>query len=229
MIVVASTGTRGGVRHPFIAASRASGDGQGLDRVPALAWIGVVGLAVRIPGYLDGFQQPLATTPLVDAGAWVQDELFWPAFLLHVGTASSAATAFDVDLADLDAYLDRFGDPGRWPVFAAPIGGGTLYLIVRNLPGDIGIDWVLDDAVRSAVHGAAAAAGGHQAGGGPPWSLLPSEPAHLLIALPAVGDSVAPSDTPGRVAAALRAVGATNSVDELTDDLIEHRACVLLQ
>lgn len=51
----------------------------------------------------------------------------------------------------------------------------------------------------------------------------------MLIALPAVGDGIAPSGTPGLIAAALRAIGATNSVDELTDDLLEHRACVLLQ
>ncbi|GAA2388987.1 hypothetical protein GCM10010170_100370 [Dactylosporangium salmoneum] len=161
---------------------------------------------------------------MVDAGAWMQDEPFWPAFLFHVGMARSAPTAFDVDLADLDAYLDRFDDPHRWPVFAAPVGGGTLHLIVRNLPGDIGIDWVVDDAVHSTGW-----AGVYQTDLDLPWSLLPSEPAHLLIALPAVGDGTTPSDIPGRVAAALHAVGASNSVEELADDLLEHRACMILQ
>jgi hypothetical protein len=138
----------------------------------------------------------MTTRPLLDAGAWTQDELFWPAFLFHVGMARSASAAFDVDLADLDAYLDRFRDPGRWPVFAASVSGGTLYLIVRNLPGDVGIDWVLDAAMHSTVWAAAAAAaGGDQAGPGLLGSLLPSEPAHLLVALPAVGDDRAERHT----------------------------------
>jgi hypothetical protein len=182
-----------------------------------------------MPGYLDGFHPPLTTSPLVDADGWVEDDLFWPAFLLRVGMATAAPSAFNADLADLDAYLDRFDDPDRWPVFAASVGGGTLYLVVRNFPGDMGIDWVLDDGAQSSVREAAAAAGGYQRGGGLPWPLLPHEPTHLLIALPAVGDDFTPSDARGRVVEALRAIGATNSVDVLADELLKHRACVLLQ
>ncbi|MDG6106475.1 hypothetical protein Daura_27055 [Dactylosporangium aurantiacum] len=73
---------------------------------------------MRIPGYPP-------TAPLTDATGWTADPPFWPAFLLHAGAAATAPEAFDADLADLDAYLDRFTDPAAWPVFTAPVAGGT--------------------------------------------------------------------------------------------------------
>jgi hypothetical protein len=183
---------------------------------------------VHIPGYLEGIQPPRKTSPLVDAMSWVDDELFWPAFLLQVGMARSAPEAFGVDLADLDVYVDDFERPDEWPVFTVPIGGGTMHLIVCNLPDDVGIDWQLDAEVNATVRRLAAEDGGYQAGRGLPWPLLPLEPTHLLTALPAVGDHQVPDSVPSLVAEALRAVGATALVEELAEDLLQHRACVLL-
>lgn len=184
-----------------------------------------VGCAVHLPGYLDGFQPPLATSPLIDATSWTADELFWPAFLLQVGLARSAPDAFGVDLADLDAYLDNFERPDQWPVFAVPIGGGTMHLVVCNLPGDRGIDWVLDAHAQEAVR---ADFGPEYGGSGFPWELLPREPAHLLMALPAFGNHETVDGVRSAVVQALRAVGATTGLEELADDLLQHRACMLL-
>lgn len=89
-----------------------------------------------------------------------------------MGSARTALTAFDVDLADLDSYLDRFEDPQRWPVLPVPIGTGTLYLIVGNLPDDVGINWVLDENAKAAVLQADA----QPTGPGLPWSVLPAAP-----------------------------------------------------
>lgn len=179
-------------------------------------------------GVLEGIQPPLKTSPLVDATSWIDDELFWPAFLLRVGMAGSAPEAFGVDLADLDAYVDDFERPDEWPVFTVPIGGGTMRLVVCNLPGDAGIDWLLDAEAHATVRRLADEGGGYHTGRGLPWPLLPLEPMHLLTALPAVGDHQVPDSVPGLVAEALRAVGATALVEELAEDLLRHRACVLL-
>ncbi|MFF5225000.1 hypothetical protein [Dactylosporangium sp. NPDC000521] len=125
-----------------------------------------------MPGYLDGFHPSLTTSPLVDADGWVEDDLFWPAFLLRVGMATAAPSAFNADLADLDAYLDRFDDPDRWPVFAASVGGGTLYLVVRNFPGDMGEVWLTDDdVVESSVRPAQRVE--QSLGGGPSLPRVP--------------------------------------------------------
>jgi hypothetical protein len=166
---------------------------------------------VHIEGYSD--------RPVFDASVWIDDPLFWPAFLLHVGSARTAVTAFDVDRADLDSYLDRFEDPERWPVFPAPIGAGTLYLIVCNLPDDVGIDWVLDENAKTAV----LQAGAQPTGPGLPWSVLPADPAHLLIALQAAGDDIGDVEALDRVREAVRVIGASNQITKLADDLLEHR------
>jgi hypothetical protein len=170
---------------------------------------------VQIEGYEEA--------PVFDASAWIDDELFWPAFLLQVGSARTALTAFDVDPADLDSYLDRFENPDRWPVFAVPIGTGTMYLIVCNLPGDAGIVWVLDEDAKSAAERDPAP----PTGPGLPWSVLPREPAQLLIALQAAGDDIGAAEASDRVCEALRAVGATDQITELADDLLEHRTWIL--
>ncbi|MCP2323396.1 hypothetical protein HDA40_001903 [Hamadaea flava] len=160
---------------------------------------------------------------------WVEDELFWPAFLLQVGLARSAPDRFGADLADLDAYLDRFDDPDRWPVFSTPFGGGTMHLVVRNLADDHGIDWVLDREAEAAVDRLVEEQGGFFAGPGLPWKLLPDEPVHLLLSLPAMGDSTVPGQVPGIVKRALLAVGVMESAQDLADELLQYRACVLLQ
>ncbi|MEO3746096.1 hypothetical protein [Plantactinospora sp. B5E13] len=184
-----------------------------------------VGCSVYLPGYLDGCQPPLAASPLIDATSWTADGLFWPAFLLQVGMARSAPDAFGVDLADLDAYLDNFERPDQWPVFVVPVGDGTMHLVVCNLPGDVGIDWVLDAPAQEAVR---ADLGAEYAASGFPWDLLPREPAHLLMALPAFGDHETPDNVRSTVMQALRAVGATAGIENLADDLLKHRACMLL-
>ncbi|GAA2617196.1 hypothetical protein GCM10010399_55190 [Dactylosporangium fulvum] len=97
----------------------------------------------------------------------------------QVGMARSAPEAFGVDLADLDAYVDDFERPDEWPVFTVPIGGGTMHLVVRNLPDDAGIDWLLDAKVHATVRRLANEDGGYYAGRGLPWPLLPLEPTHL--------------------------------------------------
>lgn len=182
---------------------------------------------VLIPGYLDGFQPPLTSSPLVDATGWTGDEPFWPAFLFEVGMASSAPAAFDVDVADLDVYCERFERPDRWPVFTVPVADGTMYLIVRNYPDDSGIDWRLDARAHDSVRRTTGTEPEY-AGAGLPWKLIPPTPEHLLVALPAFGDPE-PSDAErNAVAQALRAVGATTRIDELAEDLLGHRACMIL-
>lgn len=182
---------------------------------------------VHIPGYLEGFQPPLASSPLVDATAWVADDLFWPAFLFQVGMAGSAPEAFDVDLADLDEYCQRFERPDRWPAFTVPILDGTMYLIVRNLPDDAGIDWRLDARAQEAVRQVTDSEPEH-AGAGLPWSLLPRSPEQLLMALPVFGDPEPSNDERTVVAQALRAVGGAVRIDELAEDLLQHRAFMIL-
>jgi hypothetical protein len=185
--------------------------------------------AVHLPEYLAGFRPPLQTSPLVDATSWVGDELFWPAYLLSTGAASTALEAFNADPADLEAYLDNFERPDRWPVFTVPLATGTMRLIICNLPDDAGIHWQIDAEVEAAIRRLADEDGGYFAGPGLPWPLLPSEPADLLLALPAIGDHTVPDDTPIALASVLRAVGATALVEELTAELLQFRACVLQQ
>ncbi|MEV4515814.1 hypothetical protein AB0K00_43525 [Dactylosporangium sp. NPDC049525] len=59
--------------------------------------------------------------------------------------------------------------------------------------------------------------------------MLPEDPEHLLIALPAVGDQDPPTRVRRAVVRSLRAVGATHGITKLADDLLQHRACILLQ
>ncbi|WP_027346873.1 hypothetical protein [Hamadaea tsunoensis] len=180
-----------------------------------------------VPGYLEDFAPPPSTV-LIDAMAWLEDELFWPAFLAQVGMARLAPAAFDADLADLSAYVERFERTDQWPVFSVSVGGGLLYLILRNYPDDAGIDWQLDATATDAVDRQAAEIGGYRPGPGLPWELLPTEADQLLLALPAVGDSAVPDGVADRVAQALRAVSAVR-VDELAEELLSCRACIVLQ
>ncbi|MBO3741690.1 hypothetical protein [Actinoplanes flavus] len=149
-----------------------------------------------------------------------RNPLFWPAYLLEVGLAHTAAQAFDVDP---DAYCDHFEDPDHWPTFTIPLAAGTLHLTVRNLPDDHGIDWHLDEpATRSLTTHLSYA---HR---GLPWHALSTDPAHLLMALPTCGEPTLTTRQRTAVTRALRAVGATTHVTELTDDLIQHRPARIL-
>jgi hypothetical protein len=183
---------------------------------------------MHIPGYLEGFRPPLSVSPLVDATSWVNDAEFWPAFLHCVGLASSAPEAFDADAADIDAYLDRFGRPESWPVFSVPVATGTMQLVLRNFPDDTGIDWFTDDDLRAALRRLPDDAGGTDPGPGLPWALLPEQPAHLLMALPAFGGHDVPDGVQDKVEQALLAIGAKTLIKELATDLLQHRACILL-
>ncbi len=173
-------------------------------------------------GYRDEFSSWPAGTELVDASGWVDDPVFWPAYLLHVGSAGAAAEAFDADLADLDACLDEFGRADRWPVFAVPLGAGTMHVVVRNLPGDQDIDLVYDAMAGRALEEHAAGAGGYEVPG-LPWALLPVNPAELLLGLPFFappGDGDRLTEAYAAVAAALRTVGAVALVEELAAELL---------
>jgi hypothetical protein len=104
-----------------------------------------------------------------------------------------------------------------------------LHLVLRNHADDSGIDWLPDAEMNTAIQRLADAEGAHHAGPGLPWPLLPRNPAHLLVALPAFGGPAVPDHVVGTVAHALREVGARRLIDELADDLLRHRACILLQ
>ncbi|MEV0566619.1 hypothetical protein [Dactylosporangium sp. NPDC050588] len=56
------------------------------------------------------------------------------------------------------------------------------------------------------------------------WGLLPTDPVHLLLALPAFGKGENGGGDPAPVAAALRAVGATTAVDEVAAELLARRS-----
>jgi hypothetical protein len=73
--------------------------------------------SVLISGYLDGYQPPVDPGILLDTTAWLDQPAVWPALLWAVGGARAAIDAFDVDLADVDVFLDRLGAAERWPVF----------------------------------------------------------------------------------------------------------------
>lgn len=114
-------------------------------------------------------------------------------------------------------------------MFAVPFGGGTMHLVVCNLPGDCGIDRWLDATATELITRLADEDDGHQAEPGLPWSMLPSQPAHLLLSLPVMGGPDEPAGMVRLVAKALRGVGAITLVNELARQLLQNRACVTLQ
>ncbi|BCJ67617.1 hypothetical protein GCM10009779_68590 [Polymorphospora rubra] len=86
---------------------------------------------VTLPGYLDGYQPPVDASVLVDATAWLDDPVFWPALLWSVGGSPTAVEGFDVDPADVDAMLSEMHRPDRWP--------GGVAAPRRRTPGASGV------------------------------------------------------------------------------------------
>lgn len=167
--------------------------------------------------YLSGFRPPVDEAVLAEPALWLDDRLFWPAFLHTFGGSDTAAIAFDVDPADVEEYAEELQDPNRWPFLAVPLARGhCLYILFRNFEGDAGWDYLLQPADSDTVITLAALEGGFQ-GPGLSWPELLAvagqpDPARtraerLLLLLPAVGDADLPYDTEELVATAVTAVG----------------------
>ncbi|AEV86992.1 hypothetical protein ACWT_5973 [Actinoplanes sp. SE50] len=184
-----------------------------------------------IPGYLDGYEPPIVDSPLVDGSALMAHDLFWPAFLSTVGGSATAPYAFGADPADLDEMVDAFLDEHEWPVFSLLLAGtGQLHVVMRNLPDDGGVDYVLDPGTGSRSI-PLAALDGHFRGPALAWPELidtarpPGAPhtsaERLLLLLPACADRDRPSDVTEMVAAALTAVGAVSGTHAVAEELLD--------
>ncbi|MEV0397142.1 hypothetical protein [Polymorphospora rubra] len=184
---------------------------------------------VTLPGYLDGYQPPVDASVLVDATAWLDDPVFWPALLWSVGGSPTAVEGFDVDPADVDAMLSEMHRPDRWPVVSLHLGGGHLaHLVWRNFPDDSGWDYLitLPDADAPVP---VAALEGHFRGPALSWRELvtvaggagsaPDAARRLLVLLPAMGDAHLPAQAT-EVVAALTALGCQRRQAEIADELL---------
>jgi hypothetical protein len=148
--------------------------------------------------YLSGFRPPVDESVLTEGALWLDDRLFWPAFLLSVGGSDTAAAAFDVDPADVEEYAEELHHPDSWPFLIVQLARShRLYILFRNFEGDSGWDYLLQPADSDAVMTLAALEGGFQ---GPALSwpdllVAASQPdparsraERLLLLLPAVGE-----------------------------------------
>ncbi|GIJ48046.1 hypothetical protein Val02_49320 [Virgisporangium aliadipatigenens] len=154
---------------------------------------------------------------LADISLWLDDRLFWPAFLLSVGGSDTAAVAFDVDPADVEEYAEQLHHPDSWPFISLPLGGGHgLHILFRNFEDDAGWDYLLQPAGSDTVTTLAALEGCFQ-GPGLSWPELlvaagQPDPARswserLLLLLPALGDADLPHDADEPIISAFAAVG----------------------
>ncbi|MFG2047594.1 hypothetical protein ACGFIW_09210 [Micromonospora sp. NPDC048935] len=181
-------------------------------------------------GYLDGFQPPVAASVLVDATPWLDDPLFWPAFLLAPGGSSTAAAAFDADPADVEDYVSALHQHDTWPVISLDLAQGhRMHVLFRNFDGDSGWDYLVQPVGSDTAITAAALEGGFQ-GPALSWAELvrtasrpdlgrsPTE--RLLLLLPAVGDSGIPPEAQDVVTSAVTAVGATHRPDDVARELL---------
>ncbi len=83
--------------------------------------------------YLGGLLPPVDESVLAEAALWLDELLFWPAFLFCVGGSDSAATAFDVDPAEVEEYARKLHDPDGWPFLVVALARGhRLYILFRN-------------------------------------------------------------------------------------------------
>jgi hypothetical protein len=167
--------------------------------------------------YLSSFQPPPDEAVLSEIRPQPDDDLFWSAFLLTVGGSRTAATAFDVDPADVEEYAEQLHRPESWPFLTVQLARGhRLHLLFRNFEGDSGWDYLLEPADSDPVITFAALEGGFQ-GPGLSWRELFTAAAQmdpertqaerLLLLLPAVGDADLPLDAKERVATAFTEVG----------------------
>ncbi|MFI7079725.1 hypothetical protein ACIBO1_20710 [Micromonospora sp. NPDC049903] len=188
---------------------------------------------VIISGYLDGYEPPFLRSPLIDGSQVMADVLFWPAFLYTVGGSASAPNAFGVDLADLDEFIDTLVDPHRWPVFSLALAGrGRLHVIMRNFPGEGGVDYVLDPG-NGGDSIPLAAMEGHFRGPALAWPELVAAAHHpdqvntgaerLLLLLPVCADSNRPSTAIDMVTAALTSLGAGSHARQVGAELLNSR------
>ncbi|RQX11285.1 hypothetical protein DDE19_31080 [Micromonospora ureilytica] len=186
----------------------------------------------RMPlrGYLDGFQPSVDASVLVDATSWLDDPLFWPAFLLAPGGSFAAAVAFDADPADVEAYAEEMHQHDSWPVISLDLARGhRLHILFRNFDGDSGWDYLVQPTGSDTAITAAALDGGFH-GPALSWSELvktASRPnvkhgqaERLLLLLPAIGDSGIPPEAHGVVTSAVTAVGATHRQDDVARELL---------
>lgn len=184
-----------------------------------------------IPGYLDGYEPPFATSPLTDGAETMASELFWPAFLHTVGASASAPYAFGIDPADLEEVIGRFLDEDEWPVFSLPLAGtNRVCAVMRNFPDEGGVDYVLDPGTGGDAIPLAAMEG-HFRGPALSWTELTAaarqpDPDHLpaqrlLLLLPVCADRDRPGDAAETVAAALTAVGATSGTRQVAEELLD--------
>lgn len=185
-----------------------------------------------IEGYLDGWEPPFATSPLVDAGAMLTRPGFWPAFLHTVGGSESAVQAFENDPADVSALIDELDNPEAWPVFPLRLHRGhLLHIVMRNFPEDAGVDYVLSPS-DGGQHIPLAAMEGHFRGPALSWPELVaaarqpddarSPAARLLLLQPVAADTDTPAGAPAIIAEALTSVGAATLQDEVAGELLQN-------
>ena len=167
--------------------------------------------------YLSDFRPPVNESVLSELGPLPDDDLFWPAFLLTVGGSRAAATAFDVDPADVEEYTEELHHPDRWPLLTMQLARGhRLHLLFRNFDGDSGWDYLLQPAGSDSVITLAALEGSFQ-GPGLSWPELlvvaaqcdptRTQAERLLLLLPAVGDADLPHNAEELVADAFTEIG----------------------
>jgi hypothetical protein len=188
---------------------------------------------VIISGYLDGYEPPFLRSPLIDGSQVMAGALFWPAFLYTVGGSTSAPNAFGADPADLNELIDTLLDPHSWPVFSLALAGRSrLHVIMRNFPGEGGVDYVLDPgnggdsiplaAMEGHFRGSALAwpelvAAAHHPGQGHAWAK------RLLLLLPGCADSNRPGTAIDMVSAALTSLGAGPNARQVGTELLSSR------
>lgn len=183
-----------------------------------------------LPGYLDGFQPPVDPAALVDTTAWLDEPLFWPAFLHSFGGSATAPTVFAADPADVEGYLDRLHQADAWPVVTLHLGGGhRMHLVWRNYEGDSGWDYLLAPAGADAPFVVAALEGNFR-GPAMSWPELTSLAARpdgersqaerLLLLLPSYGDAETPDTALDLVAAALGDVGVVRGHRQVATELL---------
>ncbi|MEU7036385.1 hypothetical protein ABZ958_22245 [Streptomyces sp. NPDC046237] len=159
---------------------------------------------------------------------------FWSNYLseICVGGTGGAGTGhplpewFGEDGADVDALSEVLFDPERLPVFRVPGADGSgVVVVLRNLPGDYGIDFVLTRPVEDCVQQTATWEG-ELSGAELTWPELvriadspaadaegvDDPAARLLLLLPLLNGLDMPEGASGRLSAALTSVGVTQDL-----------------
>ncbi|MFD5559298.1 hypothetical protein [Kitasatospora griseola] len=181
-----------------------------------------------IPGYEGG--------PLAHLAELLDEPLFW------LGHLASCAHDEEVQELLLDADYDAAEDFHRrlverpdWPTFTIPSTLGRLYIVYRNLVGDIGTDYLLQHPDRTHAH-LLATDNVHSPGpgltwpelttiadNGPPGGSTTDPDSRLLLLLPAMRDTAIPPTATPRLAAALRTHTAAEHPERLATALLHPR------